>query len=59
VPCQTISSCDLSNYNYYHHVDDEADKLDYEHMTKLIKKMIPAIQNICNSATKEIKMTNE
>jgi Zn-dependent M28 family amino/carboxypeptidase len=59
VPCQTISSCDLSNYNYYHHVDDEADKLDYEHMTKLINKMIPAIEHICNSATKEIKMTHE
>lgn len=59
VPCQTISSCDLSNYNYYHHVDDEADKLDYAHMTKLINKMIPAIEHICNSTTKEIKMTNE
>lgn len=59
VPSQTISSCDLSNYDYYHHVDDEADKLDYEHMTKLINKMIPAMKNICNSATKEIKMTHE
>ena len=59
VPCQTISSCDLSNYSYYNHIDDEADKLDYEHMTKLINKMIPAIEHICNSATKEIKMTHE
>lgn len=59
VPCQTISSCDLSNYDYYHHVDDEADKLDYEHMAKLISKMIPAIEHICNSETKEIKMTHE
>jgi len=59
VPCQTVSSCDLSNYDYYHHVDDEADKLDYEHMTKLINKMIPAIEHICNSETKEIKMTHD
>ncbi len=59
VPCQTISSCDLSNYEYYHHVDDEADKLDYDHMTKLINKMIPAIEHICNSPTKEIKMNHE
>ena len=59
VPCQTISSCDLSNYNYYHHVDDEADKLDYEHMAKLINTMIPAIEGVCNSTNKDIKMNHE
>ncbi len=59
VPCQTISSCDLSNYDYYHHVDDEADKLDYEHMTSLINTMMPAIEQVCNSSTKEIKMNDE
>lgn len=59
LPCHTISSCDLSNYDYYHHVDDEADKLDYIHMASLINKLIPAIETICNTPTKEIKMTNE
>lgn len=59
LPCQTISSCDLSNYDYYHHVDDEADKLDYNHMASLINKVIPAIEIMCNTPTKEIKMTNE
>jgi Zn-dependent M28 family amino/carboxypeptidase len=59
LPCQTISSCDLSNYDFYHHVDDEADKLDYEHMANLINTMIPAIENVCNSSTKEIKMNDE
>lgn len=59
LPCQTISSCDLSNYDYYHHVDDEADKLDYNHMAGLINKMIPAIETICNTPTKEIRMNNE
>lgn len=59
LPCHTISSCDLSNYDYYHHVDDEADKLDYTHMASLINKLIPAIEIICNTPTKEIKMTNE
>lgn len=58
-PSQTISSCDLTNYDYYHHVDDEADKLDYEHMANLINKMIPAIETMCNTPTKEIKMNNE
>ncbi|MEN3323036.1 M20/M25/M40 family metallo-hydrolase [Mariniflexile soesokkakense] len=59
LPCQTFSSCDLSNYDYYHHVDDEADKLDYSHMASLINKIIPAIETMCNTPTKEIKMTNE
>ena len=56
LPCQTISSCDLSNYDYYHHVDDEADKMDYKHMANLINKLIPAIETMSNTPTKEIKM---
>ncbi|MDB4303596.1 M28 family peptidase, partial [Desulfosarcina sp.] len=56
LPCQSISSCDLSNYDYYHHVDDEADKLDYNHMARLINNIIPAIQKMSNTPTKEIVM---
>lgn len=56
LPCQTISSCDLSNYDYYHHVDDEAEKMDYKHMANLINKIIPAIETMSNTPTKEIKM---
>ena len=59
LPCHTISSCDLSNYNYYHHVDDEADKLDFKHMTSLLNKILPAIEMICNKPSKEIKMYDE
>jgi len=56
LPCQSISSCDISNYDYYHHVDDEADKMDYKHMASLINKIIPAIETMSNTSTKEIKM---
>jgi len=56
LPCHTISSCDLSNYDYYHHVDDEIDKLDYEHMASLINTVIPAIEKMSNTETKEIIM---
>tara|TARA_R110002049_G_scaffold291880_1_gene476047 strand:- start:3259 stop:3678 length:420 start_codon:yes stop_codon:yes gene_type:complete len=59
LPCQTISSCDLSNYAYYHHVDDEPDKLDYKHMANVVNKVIPAIEKMCNTPTKEIKLNNE
>ncbi|MBU2928812.1 M20/M25/M40 family metallo-hydrolase [Winogradskyella psychrotolerans] len=59
LPCHTISSCDLSNYDYYHHVDDEADKLDYQHMADLINRIIPGIEKMSNTATKEIVLNDE
>ena len=36
MPAQTISSCDLTNFDFYHHVDDEADIMDYKHMASVI-----------------------
>jgi hypothetical protein len=59
VPAQTISTFDFTNYNFYHHVSDEADKMDYSHMAKLISKVIPGIYGIVNSAEKEIKMNQQ
>ncbi len=54
VPAQTISTSD--DYVYYHHVDDEVDKLDYDHMARIINKIIPAIEKMSNTPTREIKM---
>lgn len=54
VPAQTISTSD--DYVYYHHVDDEVDKLDYNHMARIINKIIPAIEKMSNTPTREIKM---
>ena len=59
VPCQTIASCDMTNYDFYHHVDDEADKQDYNHMAHVANTLIPAIATICNSEIQEIKMNDE
>lgn len=56
VACQTMSSCDLSNYDYYHHVDDETNELDYEFMANVIHKAIIAVEQMSNTPTKEIKM---
>lgn len=56
LPCQTISSCDLTNFDYYHHVDDEIDKMDFEFMASFINKMIPGIEEMSNTPTKEIKL---
>lgn len=59
MPSHTISSCDLSNYDFYHHVDDEIDQLDYDHMASLINQLIPGIEKMSNTTTQEIKMNDE
>ncbi|WP_033959282.1 M20/M25/M40 family metallo-hydrolase [Psychroserpens jangbogonensis] len=56
VPCQSISSCDLSNFDYYHHADDEIGELNFEFMASVINKTIPAIEQMSNTETKEIVM---
>ncbi|MBT8256927.1 MAG: M28 family peptidase [Bacteroidia bacterium] len=59
VPCQTISSCDLSNYDFYHHVDDESNKQDYNHLSELIKSIAPVIETMSQTDSKEIQLKNE
>ncbi len=59
IPAHAISTFDFTNFDYYHHVDDEADKMNFEHMTSFINKMTPALQGIVNTPTKEIQMNNE
>ena len=59
VPAHAISTFDFTNFEYYHHVDDEADKMDFNHMTNFINKMIPALEGMINAPSKEIKMNNE
>ncbi|TXG35893.1 M28 family metallopeptidase [Seonamhaeicola maritimus] len=59
IPAHAISTFDFTNFDYYHHVDDEVDKLDYTHMTNFINSMIPAIEGMTISESKEIKMNND
>ncbi len=56
IPAQAISTFDFTNYDYYHHVDDEADKMDYKHMASFINKMIVAFEGMMNASSKEVKM---
>ncbi|WP_035337864.1 M28 family peptidase [Dokdonia sp. PRO95] len=56
IPAHTISSFDFTNYDHYHGVGDEADKMDIDFMEGLIKKLIPGITGMANSPNKEIKM---
>lgn len=54
IPAQTISTFDFTNYNYYHHVDDEAEFVNYEFMAELIQKIKIPLLEIINSEQKEI-----
>lgn len=58
-PSHAISTFDFTNFDFYHHVDDEAEKMNYDHMTEFIKKMIPAIEGMTNSESKDIKLNND
>ncbi|PKV52729.1 peptidase M28-like protein [Aquimarina sp. MAR_2010_214] len=56
VPCQTISTFDFTNYDYYHHVDDEASEMNFEFMAEFINSCIPVITKMANTSDKEIKL---
>ena len=58
-PAHSISSCDLTNFDFYHHVDDEPDKLDMKFMADITNKLVFVIEGICNSPTKEIVLNEE
>jgi len=58
-PAHAISTFDFTNFDYYHHVDDEADKMDFKHMTDFMNIMIPALEGMINAPIKEIKMNDE
>lgn len=58
-PCHTVSSCDLTNFDFYHHVDDEVDKLDYTFMARLLNKLAPVLEQMANAPTQDIKMNDQ
>ena len=58
VPAQTFCTFDFTNFDYYHHVDDEVDKLDFKHMENFIKSYLPAIEKVVNSTPNEIKLND-
>lgn len=55
-PCQSISTFDFENFEFYHHVSDEFKVMDIPHMTSFIQEFLPAVTQIASSATEEITM---
>ncbi|MCR5863277.1 M28 family peptidase [Flavobacterium sp. J372] len=56
IPSHTISTTEMTTFKYYHHVDDEFDKMDTRHMRDFIQLMIPVSDKIINAPTKEIAL---
>jgi hypothetical protein len=56
VPCQSVSTFDFENFEYYHHVSDDFKAMDIPHMTSFIQELLPAITQMTNSSTQEIIM---
>lgn len=56
IPAQTFCTFDFTNFDYYHHVDDEIDKLDFQHMASFINAYTPAVEKVINSEFNEIKI---
>ncbi len=56
IPAHTISSFDFTNFDHYHGVGDEADKMDIPFMEKTIQMLIPGLERMANTPTQEIKM---
>ncbi|NQY28080.1 MAG: M20/M25/M40 family metallo-hydrolase [Flavobacteriaceae bacterium] len=58
IPAQTFCTFDFTNFDYYHHVDDEIDKLDFNHMASFVNAYLPAIEKVVNSAPNEIRLND-
>ncbi len=55
VPSQTFCTFDFTNYRYYHKSGDEASELDFFHMANVVNNLIPVIEGISSSPTREIR----
>jgi hypothetical protein len=56
VPAQTIFTFDFTNYEYYHHVNDEFEELDVDAYLKLIEDLKPGVLQLINSEENTVKL---
>lgn len=55
-PCQSISTFDFENFDFYHHVSDEFKVMDIPHLTSFIQELLPAVTQISSTSAEEITM---
>jgi hypothetical protein len=56
-PCQSISTFDFENFEFYHHPSDEFQVMNIPHITKFTQEFLPAVTKIATTPTQEITMT--
>lgn len=56
VPAHTVSTFDFENFAFYHQPDDEFELMDTNHMTNVVNKMIPVLEQMMNAKSKEIQL---
>ena len=54
IPAQTVSTFDFTNFDFYHHVDDEATVMDFNHIANIVNQLIPGVEGMTNSNSHEI-----
>jgi Zn-dependent M28 family amino/carboxypeptidase len=59
VPAHTVSTFDFENFQFYHQPDDEFEMMDTKHITNVISKTIPALEQMINAPKKEIKLNEK
>jgi len=56
VPSHTICTFDFTNYEYYHHVNDEFEELDVEAYLNLIDDLKPGVLQLINSTETTVNL---
>ena len=58
IPAHSVSTFDFKNYEYYHHVNDEAQLLDAVHINDLINTWFEPLLEIANHTERNIKLND-
>jgi len=58
IPAHSVSTFDFTNYEYYHHVNDEVKLLNTNHIQNLINLWTEPLLKIANHKEKLIKLNN-
>lgn len=56
VPSHTICTFDFTNYEYYHHVNDEFEELDVEAYLELVNDLKPGVLQLVNSTEPTVNL---
>lgn len=59
IPAHTISSFDFTNFDHYHGVGDESDKINFKFMEEVIKRVAIGLKKTANSPKKDIRLIVE